>query len=49
MERVRAATVNAVVTTFEFAMFLTIPATLMGATALFLLQYQQQVVTFLLH
>lgn len=48
MERVRTATITAVVTTFEFAMFLTIPATLMGTTALFLLQYQQQIVTFLL-
>lgn len=48
MERVRTATVTAVVTTLEFAMFLSIPATLMGAAALFLLQYQQQIVTFLL-
>ena len=48
MERARAATVNAVVTTFEFAMFLTIPATLMGTAALFLLQHPQQIVTFLL-
>ncbi len=48
MERVRTAAVTAMVTTFEFAMFLTIPATLMGTTALFLLQYQRQVVTFLL-
>ncbi len=48
MERVIAATVSAVVSTFEFAMFLSIPATLMGTTALFLLQYQQQIVTFLL-
>ena len=48
MERIRTATVSAVVTTFEFAMFLSIPATLMGSAVLFLLQYQQQVVTFLL-
>ena len=48
MERVRTATVNAVVNTFEFAMFLTIPATLMGTAALFLLHYQQQIVTFML-
>ncbi len=48
MQRVKAATINAAVTTFEFVMFLSIPATLMGTTALFLLQYQQQIVVFLL-
>ncbi len=48
MERVKTATVAAVVTTLEFAMFLTIPATLMGVAALLLLQHQQQIVIFLL-
>lgn len=48
MERVRAATINAMVSTFEFAMFLSIPATLMGTAALFLLRHQEQIVVFLL-
>lgn len=48
MERVKTATLTAVVTTFEFAMFLSIPAVLMGTAALYLLQHQQQIITLML-
>ncbi|MGH9556784.1 MAG: hypothetical protein ACRD2Y_13285 [Terriglobales bacterium] len=48
MERVKAATLTAVATTFEFAMFLSIPAVFMGTAALYLLQNQQQIIAFLL-
>ena len=48
MQRVKAAAITAVVSTFEFAMFLSIPVTLMGATALLLVRHQQEIVVFLL-
>lgn len=48
MERVKAATLSAVISTFEFAMFLCIPGVFMGAAALFLLKNQQQIITFVL-
>ena len=48
MERVRAATLTAVATTFEFAMFLSIPAVFMGTAAMYLLRHQQQIITFVL-
>jgi hypothetical protein len=48
MERVKTATLTAVVTTFEFAMFLSIPAVFMGTAAMYLLQHQQQIITLML-
>ena len=48
MERVKTATLTAVVNTFEFAMFLSIPAVFMGTAALYLLRHQQQIITFVL-
>jgi len=48
MERVKAATLSAVVTTFEFAMFLSIPAVFMGTAAMYILQHKEQIIVFLL-
>ncbi|MGH9509114.1 MAG: hypothetical protein ACRD2M_04195 [Terriglobales bacterium] len=48
MERVKAATLTAVATTFEFAMFLSIPAVFMGTAAMYILQHKQEIVVFLL-
>ncbi len=48
MERVKAVTLNAVVTTFEFAKFLSIPAVFMGTAAMYILQHKQEIIVFLL-
>ncbi|MGH9601981.1 MAG: hypothetical protein ACRD24_06280 [Terriglobales bacterium] len=48
MERVKAATLTAVATTFEFAMFLSIPAVFMGTAAMYPLQHKQEIIVFLL-